>query len=209
MGETSDQLRAKIEDTRAGMTATVDAISERARPSSVARRQADRIGSRIGTLRDAVMGSATDVSDRLGQRAEQVGGTATEAATSAAETIQSAPAVVRHQTQGNPLAAGLIAFGAGLLVATVLPTSKVEQRAAASLGDSAQPLLEQAKQATSEIGDQLKASAQDAVDTVKGTAADATQRVRDDASEAAAEVADRTRSATTELRGAVEDQRGA
>ncbi|WIX84268.1 hypothetical protein QRX50_19710 [Amycolatopsis carbonis] len=49
------------------------------------------------------------------------------AAASAAETLGETPKPVRRGTEGNPLAAGLIAFGAGWLVASLLPGTERER----------------------------------------------------------------------------------
>jgi hypothetical protein len=38
-----------------------------------------------------------------------------------------AQSLCRRQTQGNPIAAGLIAFGAGMLVASLLPATDLEK----------------------------------------------------------------------------------
>ena len=48
----------------------------------------------------------------------------------AGEAIADAPRQVAAKTQGNPLAAGLIAFGAGLLVSSLIPPSEKEREAA-------------------------------------------------------------------------------
>ena len=95
---------------------------------------------------------------------------------------QSAPSsrprtpIVR-QTQGNPLAAGLIAFGVGWLVSSLLPASEKEkqlaQQAETAVREHKDTLLEPAKQAAQEIGEQLKPAAQEAVESVKATAQDA------------------------------------
>jgi len=62
---------------------------------------------------------------------------------SVSDTAQSAPAAVRKQAPGNPLAAGLVAFGAGLVGAALIPASEKEQQAAIEVMDKAQPLQQQ------------------------------------------------------------------
>ena len=51
-------------------------------------------------------------------------GTAGAHLSDAGAAIGDAPAQVKTKTQGNPLAAGLIAFGAGLLVSSLIPASQ-------------------------------------------------------------------------------------
>ena len=48
-----------------------------------------------------------------------------------------AATAARRQTQGNPLAAGLIAFGVGWLVSSLLPDSQKERELAHQLKDRA------------------------------------------------------------------------
>ena len=99
---------------------------------------------------------------------------------------------VVRQTQGNPLAAGLIAFGVGWLVSSLLPASEKEkqlaQQAESAVKEHKDALLEPAKQAAQEIGDQLKPAAQDAVESVKSTAQDAAATVKSEGQSAAQDV---------------------
>jgi gas vesicle protein len=97
-----------------------------------------------------------------------------------------------RQTQGNPLAAGLIAFGVGWLVSSLLPASEKEkelaQQAESAVREHKDALLEPAKQAAQEIGDQLKPAAQEAVESVKATAQDAAATVKDEGQAAVQDV---------------------
>ena len=100
--------------------------------------------------------------------------------------------MVRQQTQGNPLAAGLIAFGVGWLVSSLLPASQKEmelaQQAESAVREHKDTLLEPAKQAAQEIGEQLKPAAQDAVESVKATAQDAAETVKSEGQSAVQDV---------------------
>ena len=114
------------------------------------------------------------------------------AASSAAGAIQGAPDAAIRQTQGNPLAAGLIAFGVGWLLSSLLPATQREQQLAqqaeSAVRDNRDTLLAPAKQAAQEIGDQLKPAAQDAVESVKSTAQDAASTVKSEGQSAAQDV---------------------
>ncbi len=207
MGETPDQLKARIQSTRADMTATVDAMAYRANPRNAARRQAGRLGQRIGAVRDAVMGRVEDLTSSASDTASGAVSTVGGAMSGASDQLRHGPGAVPRQAQGNPVAAGMIAFGAGLLAASIIPSSEAERRAAASVGGQAEPLVEQARQAAQDMGDHLKSSAQEAVEQVKGTASDATQEVRDQASEAAGRVTDTTKSAAQDVGATAQEQR--
>ena len=104
----------------------------------------------------------------------------------------SSPDAAIRQTQGNPLAAGLIAFGVGWLVSSLLPATQKEQQLAqqaeTAVRENKDALMAPAKQAAQEIGEQLKPAAQDAVESVKSTAQDAAATVKEEGQSAAADV---------------------
>ena len=82
------------------------------------------------------------------------------------------------------MAAGLVAFGAGLVIASLIPASDKEARAAAQVVDTAkekgQPLVEDAKAAAQDVAHSVAESARDAAATVKDTATESAERVRDE-----------------------------
>ncbi len=136
--------------------------------------------------------SSGGVQDRAQQAAGTISDTASSAASSVSGAVQDAPRAVRQQTQGNPLAAGLIAFGAGWLISSLLPASRREQDLTMQAKDRAaevgQPLAEAAKQAAAEVKDNLTEPAQQAVQSVRSTATDAGQTVAEESRSAAGHV---------------------
>ena len=116
------------------------------------------------------------------------------AASTAVGAVQQAPDAIVRQTQGNPLAAGLIAFGVGWLVSSLLPASEKEkqlaQQAETAVREHKDAILEPAKQAAQEMGEQLKPAAQEAMESVKATAQDAASTVAEEGKSAAADVQD-------------------
>jgi len=123
------------------------------------------------------MGSAADAAD-----------TGQQVATTMGDAVSNAPNAVARKVQGSPIAAGLIAFGAGLLVSSLLPASRVEQQAAEKVKDTAQPLVDDLTDTAKEVAGNLKEPAQQAMDEVKSTATDAAATVKDEASSAADDV---------------------
>src|SRR5215213_1349562 len=124
-----DVIRRQIEDTRRELSYDVDALKEK------------------------VMGSAQDTTSQAHGMASNAAGSVQGAASSAADSVssaastavgavQQAPDQVIRQTQGNPLAAGLIAFGVGWLVSSLLPASEKEREVASRVNDQAQPALQ-------------------------------------------------------------------
>ncbi|MCC2661030.1 MAG: hypothetical protein K0R37_1804, partial [Arthrobacter sp.] len=103
-------------------------------------------------------------------------------------TISDAPQKVAAKTQGNPLAAGLIAFGAGLLVSSLIPPSQKEREAAEALKNAAEPVTTQLTEAAKDMAQGLKEPAQEAMENVKATATDAAARVKDEGQTAVTDV---------------------
>jgi len=198
-----DVIRRQIEDTRRELSYDVDALNEKVNPARVVDRRMTAARGRMTSLKEKVMGSAHDTTASAQGMASNAAGTVQGAASSAAEgvqnaastavgAVQQAPDMAIRQTQGNPLAAGLIAFGVGWLVSSLLPASEKEkqlaQQAESAVREHKDTLLEPAKQAAQEIGEQLKPAAQDAVESVKATAQDAAATVKEEGKSAAQDV---------------------
>jgi hypothetical protein len=183
-----DEIRAEIEETRARLSDDVDRLGESASPKNVARRQVDRAKETAGSVKDsitdAVMGKAADAQGGLSDGR----GALSDQAASTKQTLTETPARARSKTRGNPLAAGLIAFGAGLLISGLIPSSQKEQEAVGRLQDKAEPLKEQASQAVTELAAGLKEPAQQAVDSVKETATVGAENVKAEGSGAADDI---------------------
>jgi Protein of unknown function (DUF3618) len=198
-----DVIRRQIEDTRRELSYDVDALNEKVNPARVVDRRVTAAKGRMTNLKEKVMGSAHETTAQAQGLASNAAGSVQGAASSAADSVsnaastavgavQQAPDTVIRQAQGNPLAAGLIAFGVGWLVSSLLPASEKEkqlaQQAESAVKEHKDTLLEPAKQAAQEIGDQLKPAAQQAVDSVKTTAQDAATTVTEEGKSAAADV---------------------
>ena len=157
----------------------------------------------VSNVTGSVQGTASNAAGNVQHAASSAAGSVQHAASSAADSVQSAastaagavqqaPDAIIRQTQGNPLAAGLIAFGVGWLVSSLLPATEKErqlaQQAETAVKENKDALLAPAKQVAQEIGDELKPAAQQAVQEVKSTAQDAAQTVKDEGQSAAQDV---------------------
>ena len=198
-----EAIRRQIEQTQRELSYDVDALNEKVNPSRVMDRRVSAAKSRVSRVRDRVMGSAQDTRASAQYRAQDAAGTVQDRAQGAAETVQGAAqqaahavqqapdTIVRH-AQGNPLAAGLIAFGVGWLVSSLLPASQKErqlaQQAETAVREHKDELLAPAKQAAQEVGEQLRPAAEQAVQEVKSTAQDAAQTVKQEGQSAAQDV---------------------
>ena len=198
-----DVIRRQIEDTRRELSYDVDALNEKVNPARVVDRRMSAAKGRVTRVKEKVMGSAQDTTYRTQGAASNAAGSVQNAASSAADSVQNAassavdtvqqtPDMIVRQTQGNPLAAGLIAFGVGWQVSSLLPDSEKEkqlaQQAETAVKENKDALLAPAKQAAQEIGEELKPAAQQAAQEVKATAQDAAQTVKDEGQSAAQDV---------------------
>src|SRR5215218_2511836 len=198
-----DVIRRQIEDTRRELSYDVDALNEKVNPARVMDRRVTAAKGRITRVKEKVMGTASDTTGTAQYHASNAVGSVQGAASSAADSVQNAastavdavqqaPDTIVRQTQGNPLAAGLIAFGVGWLVSSLMPASEKErqlaQQAESAVKEHKDALLEPAKQAAQEIADQLKPAAQEAMESVKSTAQDAASTVKEEGQAAVQDV---------------------
>ena len=176
MSNNPEQIRQDIETTRERLSDDVDVLTETVRPSNVARRQADKVTGKAAAVKDRIMGSADDMTSQGGDAAHQLGDKASELGGKASQV----PQMARRQTRGNPLAAGVVALGAGWLLGSLMPATDRERQATEQLKDKAQPLVDEAKNIAQETAQDLKQPAMDAVDEVKRSAMDSAQTVKEE-----------------------------
>lgn len=207
MGETTEQLRRDIEVTREEIGRDVDALAYKASPSRMVHERVERTKSGLGRLRDRVMGTAGSTGPGVRSRMSSAAGTVQETTGSAVGTVQDTAAAAASQvqgaadevvararsgTEGNPLAAGLVAFSAGWLIGSLLPSTDVEaqaaQRATGMAREYGEPVVEQAKQAAGEVGQAMKEPMRQAADEVKSTATEGAQQVKEQGTESVREV---------------------
>jgi phage-related protein len=160
--------------------------------SDVASTAAGTVSDEASTAAGSVSDVASTAAGAVSEVASTAAGTVSDVASTAAQTVQEAPHVVRRQARGNPLAAGLIAFGAGWLISSLLPATRREQELAEQVKDHAgeltQPLADAAGQAVGEVRGNLTEPVQQAVDQVRSTATEAGQTVAEESRSAAEQV---------------------
>ena len=183
MGQSAEELRREIEYTRDDLGQTLDAIGDRVSPGRIVERRKNRVVNGLTSVRDRVMGTASDAGHAIGDTGRRH-----------RRHAQRGPDAVVQQTQGSPLVAGAVAFGVGVLMASVFPATAKEQEVADQLKDKAQPLADDLKQTGQEIAEHLKEPAREAVESVKQAATEGQQAVTETANDAA----DSTRQAAHE-----------
>ena len=177
MAQTTGELTMRIEEQRSVLGYHLDELGEKVSPRRMAERRKAAMRDRVSSIKDRVMGTAHDGTER-----------AAELKDDAMDAARNAPQAARQQVEGNPLAAGLLAFAAGLVVAAVLPETEKERE----LARSVQPHLESA---ASEVGavaqdsaEALKPAAREAVEHVKQQAQQSGEAVKEDAKDTAQSV---------------------
>lgn len=181
MGQSTEELNTEIAETRQSMTANVDALQDRVSPAAIVERRKEAARGRMRSARDKVMGTAgglgTSTADGVG---------------AVKDTAHGAVGGAQDKVQGSPLAAGLVAFGAGLVAAALIPASEKEAVAAGHVVDVAkekgQPLVDQAKSIGQDVAASVGESAGAAVHEVKESATQGAERVRADGQSGADEV---------------------
>lgn len=207
MAERTTELRHDIEETRTRMTGTVDAIEDRVSPGRMIERRMASVRQVSTRLRHQVMGAPRHAASSAGSGARQTGARVADAGSAVAETASSAastmreqvaeaPARIEHGVEGNPLAAGAVAFGIGVLVATLPPTARPEEELA---GKIMEPLQEEARSMGQEVVQAAKEGAQEAVEHTREAASEAMSEVQDQAKGAADEVAGRAEEVKDEV----------
>jgi ElaB/YqjD/DUF883 family membrane-anchored ribosome-binding protein len=193
MGQSPEELRRDIEQTRDGLSDTLEAIGDRVSPGRVLERRKNRAVQGLHSIRDRVMGTGTDARDRV-----------SDGAGSVADAVTGAPDAVRSQTQGSPLAAGAIAFGVGFLAAAIFPPTRSEQNVARDLLDKAEPVKDELMATGREVAGDLKDSAAAAVDQLKETAVEGKQAVADTIHDQAASTKETAQDAVGSVRSATD-----
>jgi len=187
MATESDRIRAEIEQTRGDLASDLSTLTDRTNPKKIAMRRWDSVKGGARSLRHRVMGVGSDATGMVSDKASTI-------KSEVAGTVRQAPEMITRQAQGSPVAAGLIAFGAGLLAAALIPASEAEQRLGGQLAEDAQGVIEPVKRAASELGQDVKEAASSAASELGSTAKAAASRTGEQVKESGRTVADEVRS---------------
>ena len=178
MGQNSEELTttpADIAATRSNLSRDIDELTDKVSPARVVDRRKAAARNRLGSVKEKLMGSASNAGGSVSGAASNATGTVSDTASSALDSVGS-------RAQGNPLAAGLVAFGAGMLISALIPASQKEAELAKSAVDAAkehgQPVLDEAKSVGQQMGQDLKESAADSAQQVKASAQESVENVK-------------------------------
>jgi hypothetical protein len=146
VGETPDHIREDIEETRARMGETVEAIGYKADVKS-------RVKDTIVEKKDAVVGSADSLVSRV------------SGAVPDGEQVKSGVRKVGISRE-NPLGLAIAGAAAGFVVGTLLPSTDTEDE---RLGEMSDKFGDKAQEAGHEALDRTKSVASDAIDSARQT----------------------------------------
>ena len=152
MGEDPDRIRAEIEQTRAEMGETVDALGYK---TDVKARAKDSIQDK----KESVMGVASSAKERLVGAGQSVGD-----ATPDTEQVKQQARRAKSVAQENPLGLAVGAVAVGFLAGMLIPSTRVEDE---KLGEISDDVIDRAKETGQEALERGKQVAQDAAETAK------------------------------------------
>jgi cell division septum initiation protein DivIVA len=190
MGQTADELRREVAARRADISRDLDAIGDKVSPGRAIERRTESAKRRWHGMREAVMGSAEDTAASTAGAIGHVG-----------DRMAEAPEMAKQRVQGNPLAAGMIAFGAGLLVASLLPPSRREQEMTRMAEGGLQRAAEQVRESGQQVMSDLRDDTREAVGQVREVAGDAASAITEQTRESADHLTDDARKAAENVAG--------
>ena len=166
MGEDPDRIRTEIEQTRAEMSETVDALGYK---TDVKARAKDSIQDK----KESVMGVASSAKERLVGAGQSVGD-----ATPDTEQVKQQARRAKSVAQENPLGLAVGAVAVGFLAGMLIPSTRVEDE---KLGEMSDDVIERAKQTGQEALERGKQVAQDAAETAKDSGREHAEELKETA----------------------------
>src|SRR3954465_15825484 len=166
MGEDPDRIRAEIEQTRAEMGETVDALGYK---TDVKARAKDSIQDK----KESVMGVASSAKERIVGAGQSV-----NEATPDGQQVKQQAKRAASVAQENPLGLAVGAVAVGFLAGMLIPSTRVEDE---KLGAMSDDVMGRAKQTGQEALERGKQVAQDAAETAKDSGREHAQELKESA----------------------------
>lgn len=174
MGKEPHEIRQEIDQTRAHMGNTVEAIGYK---TDVKSRTRDKV---VGT-KDSVKGKVVGAKDSVKERIAGPASTVSEKAPSGDDVRQGARQAVGI-AQENPLGLAIGSVALGFLVGMAAPTSRVEDEKIGPVADQVKEKAKETGQEALEHGKQVtQDAAQSAVEAAKESGQEHAEQLRDSA----------------------------
>lgn len=191
MSTRTEELRMDIVEERRELAQSIEAIGDRVSPGRMVERRTNRVKDRLSSIRDTVMGAAPSMPSMPSMPHPG----APSMPTMPSVSMPSMPDV-QGTTRGNPLAAGLVAFGVGALAAAIFPATRKEAEVAQAAREAVEPMAQEVgkemaagmQEHAKEAAEQVKAVATDGAEQVKQAATTATEHAKEAGAHAADEV---------------------
>ena len=193
MGQEPSQIRQEIEETRAEMGDTVDALAYKTDVKT-------RVKESISDKRERLISQVQGTTHKVGE--------ATPDGQQVKEGAQQAVGIA----QENPLGLAIGGLAAGFLAGMMLPSTRMEDEKVGPIADQmketaaetgqealergrevASQVAEQAVEGAKEVGEHAKEVGQQAMETAKEAGQEQTEELKDSAKEGAQEVREQTR----------------
>ena len=194
MGQDPDAIRQDIEQTRAEMSDTVEAVGYKAdvpsRAKDAVSEKVENVKSKVSDTasraKEAVVGTASRAGDSVSGTASRVG----DATPSRGEVKQQTRRVA-GMAKENPLGLAIGAAAIGFLAGLAVPSTRVEDE---RLGPVADQVKDKVKETGQEALDRGKQVAQEVASTAADTAKQSTQEQGQELAESAKQSAQEVRS---------------
>ena len=183
MGEDPDRIRREIEQTRAEMGETVDALGYK---TDVKARAKDSIQDK----KESVMGVAQSAKDRLVGAGQTVGDKTPDS-----DQVKHQARRAKSVAQENPLGLAVGAVAVGFLAGMLIPSTRIEDEKMGAISDDVIDRAKETGQEALERGKQVaQEAAQSAQETVKDSGQQHAEELKDSAQDHAQEAASSARS---------------
>ena len=179
MGEDPDRIRQEIEQTRAEMSETVDALEYK---TDVKSRTKEKVVGATQSVREKVVGAKDSVAGTAGS----VGDAAPDRQQVAANARRA-----KGLAQENPLGFAIGSIAVGFVAGLLVPATRVEDE---KLGQISDQVTEKAKQTGQEALEHGKEVARETAQTAQSTLQDSAQRHGEQVGETARQHAEEVRS---------------
>jgi hypothetical protein len=190
MGQDPDAIRQDIEQTRAEMSETVEAIGYKA---DVPSRAKDAVSEKVENVKSAVSGTATRAKEAVTGATDRANA-ATPSGGEVKQTTRQAVGMARE----NPLGLAIGAVAIGFLAGLAVPSTRVEDE---KLGPVADQVKEKVRETGQEAVDRGRQVAQEvastATDTARSSAQEQGQRLADSARQSAQDVRSQARDSSS------------
>ena len=182
MGEDPDRIRREIEQTRAEMSETVDALGYKA---DVKTRAKESIQDKKESAKESVVGATQSLKEKVVGAKDSAAGSAPDR-----EQVKRQARQAKGLAQENPLGLAIGSIAVGFVAGLLIPATRAEDE---RLGQMSDQVIEKAKETGQEALEHGKQIAQETGQSAQETLKESTQqhgeRVKETAQQNAQEVA--------------------